>query len=261
MTAVSAFDIVADRFERYRKLPSQVPAAIRQALHVDGGIDATARLLEVGCGTGRIGAQFAAECDNYFGLDLSMPMLSEFQRKKFARTPALVHGDGSLLPFGDRALDAILMVHVLTARNWRSLLAQAHRVLQSGGVLAIGKTQGPPEGLDAIMRDRLDELLAGMGIAEPISDRSAMSGWLRANSSRHIQIIPARWIVDRTPRDFFLRKQSAARFGSLPTDVREAALRLLAEWTEHNIGPLDTPLSELHNFRLELYWFQGGSKA
>jgi ubiquinone/menaquinone biosynthesis C-methylase UbiE len=255
-----AFDDVADRFERYRKLPSHVPVAIRQALHEHGGIDPTARLLEVGCGTGRIGVQFAAERDNYFGLDLSMPMLREFRRKKFARTPALVHGDGRLLPFGDRVFDAILMVHLLTARNWRALLAEALRVLQSGGVLGIGKTQGPPEGLDATMRNRLDELIAGMGITEPIPNRSVMSEWLRANSSRHIQIIPACWIVDRTPREFFLRKQSAARFGSLPTDVREAALRLLAEWTEHNIGPLDTPVSEPHHFRLELYWFQGGSK-
>jgi hypothetical protein len=64
--------------------------------------------------------------------------------------------------------------------------------------------------------------------------------------------------VDRTPREFFLRKQSAPRFASLPAALREAALRSLAEWTERNIGPLDTPLREPHRFRLELYWFQGG---
>ena len=39
----------------------------------------------MGCGTGRIGAQFNAAGDNYFGLDLSIEMLREFQRKKFAR--------------------------------------------------------------------------------------------------------------------------------------------------------------------------------
>jgi SAM-dependent methyltransferase len=162
-------------------------------------------------------------------------------------------------PFGDRVFDAVLMVHVLTARNWRALLGEAHRVLWGGGVLAIGKTQGPPEGLDAKMRNRLEELIAGVGITEPIPDHAGMGEWLRARSSRHIEIAPARWTVDRTPREFFLRKQSAARFASLPADVREAALRSLAEWTEHNIGPLDTPLSEPHHFRLALYWLQGGS--
>src|SRR5271166_2499253 len=74
---MSSFDLVADRFERYRALPSHVPVAIRQALHAHGGIDAGGRLLEVGCGTGRIGAQFNAAGDNYCGLDLSMQMLRE----------------------------------------------------------------------------------------------------------------------------------------------------------------------------------------
>lgn len=252
---MNAFDPVAERFERYRALPSHIPIAIRQALHVHGGIDAGARLLEVGCGTGRIGAQFGAERDNYFGLDLSMAMLREFHQKKFARTPALVHADGCFLPFGDRVFDAVLMMHVLTARNWRGLLAEARRVLQSGGVLAIGKTQGLPEGLDARMNNRLAELIAGMGITEPVPDRGAMGEWLRARSSRHIEITPAHWTVDHIPREFFLRKQSAARFASLPADVRETALRSLAEWTEQSIGPLDNPLSEPHHFCMELYWF------
>jgi hypothetical protein len=63
------------------------------------------------------------------------------------------------------------------------------------------------------------------------------------------------WTVDHAPREFFLRKQSAARFGSLPADARETALRSLAEWTEQSIGPVDIPLSEAHHLRLGLYWF------
>ena len=163
--------------------------------------------------------------------------------------------DGCLLPFGDRIFTAVLMMHVLAAGNWRGLLAEAQRVLQSGGVLAIGKTEPPPEGIDATMRNRLAELIAGMGIAEPLPDRSAVREWLRARSSRHIEIRPVRWTLDRTPREFFLRKRTAARFGSLPAEVRETALRSLADWTERSIGPLDRPFSETHHFCLELHWF------
>jgi ubiquinone/menaquinone biosynthesis C-methylase UbiE len=260
MTVTSGFDLVADRFERYRALPNHVPAAIRQALHVHAGIDASARLLEIGCGTGRIGAQFCAESDNYFGIDLSMAMLREFHRKKFAQTPALVQADGGRLPFGARVFNAVFMMHMTGARNWRALLAEAQRVLQSEGVLAIGRTRGPPDGLDATMQRRLDELIAEMGAAVRSPDRGAIGKWLGATSSRHMEITPAHWTVDRVPREFFLRKQSAARFALLPADQREQALRLLAEWTEQNIGPLDVPLSELLHFRLELYWFQGGPK-
>ena len=39
-SVMSSFDLVANRFERYRALPSHVPVAIRQALHAHGGIDA-----------------------------------------------------------------------------------------------------------------------------------------------------------------------------------------------------------------------------
>ena len=55
-----------------------MPVAIREALHAHRGIDAGDRLLEVGCGTGRIGAHFNAAGDNYFGLDLSIEMLRQF---------------------------------------------------------------------------------------------------------------------------------------------------------------------------------------
>ncbi len=251
---MNPFDLVADRFERDRALPPHVPIAMREALELHGAINAGARLLEIGCGTGRIGAQFHALGDNYFGVDLSMPMLGEFRRKEFARSPNLVQADGRLLPFADGVFNAVMMVHVLTARHWRALLVEAQRVLRSGGILMIGRAEGPPDSIDARMRNRLDELIAALGISEPSRDRGAMTEWLRARSSRHLAIRTARWNVDRIPREFLLRKQSAARFALLPPDVRESALRSLAEWTKQSIGPLDSPVSQAYHFRLDLYW-------
>jgi ubiquinone/menaquinone biosynthesis C-methylase UbiE len=252
---MSSFDMLADRFELYRPLPRPALVAIRNALLGEGRIDPGARLLEVGCGTGRIGAEFNHASDNYFGIDLSMEMLREFSRKELARRPNLVHGDGNLLPFRNQVFTAVLLMHVLGAGNWRALLVESQRVLQKHGLLAIGKTETPADGIDARMRDRLAELVAGMGMAEPSRDRSKMNEWLRAASSRCLTIEAARWNVNRTPRDFFLRKRSAPRFESLPENVKETALQALEDWTEHTIGPLDAPLSETHSFCLELHWF------
>jgi SAM-dependent methyltransferase len=252
---MSSFDLVANRFERHRALPSEVPVAIRQAMKTHGGIDQSAPLLEVGCGTGRIGAQFDSAGDNYFGLDLSIEMLREFDRKKLARKPNLIQADGCLLPLRDRIFAGVLLMHVRAAGNWPAVLAEAQRVLRREGVLAMGKTQAPPDGIDATMRNRLGELITDMGIAEPLPDRDAAGEWLRTRSSRHLQVRPARWTVDRSPREFIGRKQTGARFASLPADVRETGLRSLANWAEQNIGPLDTSFSETHHFSLELYWF------
>jgi SAM-dependent methyltransferase len=252
---MNSFDLVAARFERYRSLPSYVPIAIREALHMRGGINARATLLEVGCGTGRIGAAFNAAGDNYVGIDSSIAMLHEFRKKKSAQRANLVRADGCRLPFGDRTFKAVLMVPVLAVPDWHVLLTETHRVLQSDGVLAIGRIERPTKGIDAVMRNRLGELMAGMGITELSPDRGVVGEWLRARSSRHIEIRPARWTLDHTPREFFLRKATAGRFASLPAAVREAALRSLADWTEQTIGPLDRAFRQTHDFSLELYWF------
>jgi ubiquinone/menaquinone biosynthesis C-methylase UbiE len=257
---MNSFDFVARHFERYRALPAQVAFAVRQALHEHGELNPKSPLLEVGCGTGRIGAEFCIVGDNYFGVDSSIEMLREFQRKDFQRAPILIHADGRHLPFSDRVFEAVLMVQLLTGHNWPLLLAEANRVLQSQGVLAIGKTEGPPDGIDAMMRDRLEKLISGMGLIEPFSDRGAMAEWLKANSSRQLKLRPMEWIEDRSPRDFIQRKQSAARFASFPSDVRKTALRSLAGWAERSIGPLDARFRETCYFSLELYWFQAGAR-
>ena len=252
---MNSFDLLADRFERYRPLPSPVLIAIRDTLHTEGELHPDARLLEVGCGTGSIGKQFNLAGDNYFGIDLSMEMLREFKRKKLAMRPNLVYGDGNLLPFRDQVFTAVLMMHVLGAGNWRALLGESQRVLQKRGFVAIGKTETPADGIDAKMRNRLAELVAGRGLAEPSRDRGKMNEWLCAKCFRHLKIEAAQWEVNRTPREFFLRKRSAPRFALLPDDMREPALQALAEWSAQNIGPLDNPLNETHRFCLELYWF------
>jgi hypothetical protein len=75
-----------------------------------------------------------------------------------------------------------------------------------------------------------------------------------------MEIIAAKWIVERIPREFILRKTSAPQFASLSAGVRETALRSLADWAQQSIGPLDTPVNEPHDFFLKLYWFEAGAK-
>lgn len=257
---MNAFDQIAGRFEQYRALPSHVPIAIRQALLEHAGIGPGSRMLEVGCGTGRIGSPFSVAGDNYVGIDLSLGMLREFQQKDLARRPNLVRADGCLLPFGDRIFEALLMVHLTAARNWQALLVEGLRVLETDGVLAIGRIECPPDGVDARMRNRLNGLIAGLGMTGRSPDRRAAGEWLATRRSRQAEIIAATWTVERAPREFILRKQSAAEFASLPASVRETALQSLADWAEQSIGPLDTPHDEPHHFSLKLYWFEAAAE-
>ncbi len=251
-----AFDAVAATFERERALPADVPAAIRRIVVEHGGADADRPILEVGCGTGRIGAAFSSAGDPFCGVDISGAMLREFQARAAARPPHLVQADARALPFGDGRFGAVLMMHVLTAGNWRALLEEARRVLDPRGALVIGKAEGPPDGVDAAMRQRLHAVLADLGVPEPPPKQDAIAAWLGDHPGRQLDIVAATWTELRRPRDFFARKQSAGRFRQLPEPARAAALETLADWAERAIGPLDAPRREQHRFRVRLHWFQ-----
>lgn len=252
---MSAFDAVAATFDRERGLPPDVPAAIRRAVVENGGVRPDAPILEVGCGTGRIGAAFCAAGDPYTGVDLSAEMLRAFRARSLPEAPALVHADAGALPFGDGVFAAVLLMHVLTAASWRTLLIEARRVLRRRGLLVIGKSEGPADGIDAVMRERLNDLLAEWEAPEPAAKRDAVAAWLGSSTTRRLDVVAASWETMRMPHDFFRRKRSAARFGLLPEEVREAALHRLAEWARQNIGPLDVPRHEVQQFRLQFYWF------
>jgi ubiquinone/menaquinone biosynthesis C-methylase UbiE len=252
---MNAFDMVAREFERHRALPAHVPAAIRKVLQEQASVAPTARMLEIGCGAGRIGAAFALSGDNYLGLDLSLAMLRQFERKACGRKSDLVCADASLMPFCDGTFALVLLVHLSAAERGHSLLMEALRVLDAGGVVAVGSIMAPQGGVDARMRTRLNELLAAAGVDRGAGKRHAADDWLADLCSERREVVAAQWTAARSPRDFILRKRSAAPFATVPADVRESVLASLAAWAEESIGPLSTPHTETHRFSLKLYWF------
>ena len=136
----SAFDTTAPTFERHRALPDGVREAIRAAI-LDAIDVPFPRLLDLGAGTGRIGAAFAAAGDDYVGVDLSFPMLCEFAQRGSAR---LVQADGARLPFADANFDAVMLIQVFGGmRRWREVLAEGRRVLRPAGALLVGRTVAP----------------------------------------------------------------------------------------------------------------------
>ena len=92
-----------------------------------------ARVLEAGCGTGRVSIPLIEGGLDLVGCDLSAPMLNRFQQKY---PPArLVRADASQLPFPDSTFDAVLTVHVLhLIPAWRDVMREFKRVLVPGGL-------------------------------------------------------------------------------------------------------------------------------
>jgi demethylmenaquinone methyltransferase / 2-methoxy-6-polyprenyl-1,4-benzoquinol methylase len=94
------------------------------------------RVLDLGCGTGKLGALLAAEC-RVVGLDTSAGML-RLARSSTASEMVLVQGSATHLPFGSGRFDAALSGFVL--RNLPDLPAafgELARVLRRGGRIAM----------------------------------------------------------------------------------------------------------------------------
>src|SRR5262245_37438079 len=131
-----------------------------------------------------------------------------------APAPRLAQADGLRLPFADATFDAVMLIQVVgAARSWRGLLAEARRVLRSGGALVEGRTAMPEGGLDAQMKRRLASLLEDMGVAAYHKKAERDIPHSLASAARSdTRVVAAAWTAQRTPRGFLERQPTGARF-------------------------------------------------
>jgi demethylmenaquinone methyltransferase/2-methoxy-6-polyprenyl-1,4-benzoquinol methylase len=250
----STFDLNAASFERHRALPSGVPAAIRKAIWESTGARPSARVLDLGAGSGRIGRAFVEAGDAYIGVDFSLPMLREFHARNTGA--CLLQADGGRLPFPDGSFELVLLMQVLSgAHNRRSLLSETARVATRGGSVIVGQMVTPPEGVDARMKRQLAVILEEMGVGAHGSKeaREQSLEWLRTLSARRMRSTAASWTAQRTAREFLDRHSSGARFSALPAAAQTEALKRLSVWADKTCGSLDQVFSETHSFELHVF--------
>ena len=258
----SAFDCVAPSFDKYRRLPSGVPEAVRLAVFDATKIASSRpRLLDIGCGTGRIGWPFVVAGDDYVGVDLSAGMLHEFVQRGATRDggrPRLVMADGRQLPFADAVFDLVLLIQVFGGLgDWRRLGTEARRVLRLSGSLILGRIAPPADGIDARMKRRLDSILETLGAElDKTNTRSDVERTFAAEATTASRVVGATWTCERTPRGFIERHRSGARFSALPAPITEGALRELASWAAATFGSLDATFTESNLCELQIFKFQ-----
>jgi predicted TPR repeat methyltransferase len=132
------FDDYADNFDHHiqevlgYKIPGQLVALM--ARHADQG---DWRLLDLGCGTGLVGAEAAPHTKMMVGVDLSPKMLEKaaqrqvYQRLECAEVLAAMQAEPEASFDVVVAADVFVYVGQLDA-----VVAQAHRVLRPGGLFA-----------------------------------------------------------------------------------------------------------------------------
>lgn len=147
------------------------------------------RVLDVGCGYGRIAIPLAARGYQVSGLDLSEPLLRSARTTAVARGVRLPLAAGSMtrLPFRDASFDAVICLwsaywEVLDRAGQVRTLAEMWRVLGDGGLALIEGPLPPAPGAE-LPTDRISRgLVEGLPNphyvhdAETLSSRCAAAG-------------------------------------------------------------------------------------
>lgn len=129
------------------------------------------RMVDVGCGTGRLLRTAAAGFPDaqLVGVDFSAGMLAQAQAKSGpGESGAFVRADSAALPFADSAFDVVTCT--ACSHHWReptAALAELHRVTAADGLLVLAHIQGvapwdPPDA--ATIRRRGVRIPAGLAV-------------------------------------------------------------------------------------------------
>ncbi|HEY3108109.1 MAG TPA: methyltransferase domain-containing protein [Chloroflexota bacterium] len=105
-------------------------AFIRRAL---GGATRAWRLLDVGCGSGRLTLPLREAGHDVVGVDLSRSALASFRRQ--STTAPAVMGDARCLPFADASFDGVIAIQSFDYIDHVRFLAECRRVLRGEGLL------------------------------------------------------------------------------------------------------------------------------
>jgi ubiquinone/menaquinone biosynthesis C-methylase UbiE len=134
-----AYDIVAGQYHsRFADELAHKPFDCAWLDRFAAGLAPDARVVEIGCGDGHIGAYLAARGVRIEGLDLS-PEMTVVARSAYPHIDFCV-GDALALPFEKASLDAIVAFYSivnLDARDCPVAFDEFSRVLRPGGVATL----------------------------------------------------------------------------------------------------------------------------
>ena len=251
-----AFDQAVSFYDKSRAMPKDVARAVTDSIIDLGRIAPTSRVLEIGIGTGRIAVPLLERTVDVMGVDLSLPMMAELQKKvkgSSARV-ALAQADANALAFPDASFDCVYAVHVYhLVANWQLAVREAWRVVKPGGCFLVTYHKRDPNFPNSKLRHRLGELAQERGID---SRRPGSQSYeeLRAELetlgvTRLVEI--ARW-TERTVSVFQILNEIEARLTSdtwtIPEEVLAQLMPSLREWARQEYGDLNYQVREDEEF-------------
>lgn len=244
----ASFDTQAGEFDQRAGLPEDCCASIAQAIVQIAGLTAADLLVEIGCGTGQIGAALIRLPLRYLGFDLSEPMLQVFRHRIGiqvpSQDPSLIQADADqewpVAAGSARALFSSRAIHLLDPEAViREVIRVAH---PEGAVVLIGRVQRDPDSPKAQLQAQMQQLMRSGGW-HPRQGRRVKETLLdRLGEQRAERIEPrgvARWWVEFAPihsLDHWRGKPGLGGVADLPEVEKQQILGELTDWARDRWG-------------------------
>lgn len=256
MAASLVFDQAVSYYDQTRTDPAWVMDAVAESIMREAQLTGASNVLEIGIGTGRIVLPLLKHGLRAFGIDLSLAMLGELQKKILGRPKrvAFCQADANALPFADAAFDAAYAVHVYhLVANWQSALRQALRVIKPRGTLLISYHKRRADSPNHRLRQELAKRVEPFGIdtRRPGAQNSEELTTVLEGLVDDLRIMHVATWAETTTLAEVLDQLEARIFSetwAIPPDVMAQVMPPLRAWARQELGDLSQVVKEESQF-------------
>ncbi len=208
-------------------------------LWLAAGLQSSARVLDIGAGTGRVSVAIAVHAREVVALEPAPGMVTELRDKVGRTNVSIVVGEGGRLPFSTGRFGAVAIARLLyLTPDWQEILSEAHRVLATGGWLLHEWGNGVSDEPWVQIREEARRLFEQGGVEAPFhpgvrSEGEVHQSLLTVGFSHEVDVAmgPGPGITLRE----FLRRLVDGELSyvwAVPDSVRRECLPLLVRWSE-----------------------------
>lgn len=257
------FERVAPVYDSTRRMSQEIGVEITREICEEAGNREGMLIADLGAGTGRFSIPLAIRGCRVVGVDLSLGMIrimiSKIRSDWRTRLQNVV-ADVRNLPFRPNVLDAALCFQVLhLIREWHSVIADVHRTLFEGGLLAIGESFRT--GISSEVNDKYREIKAKHGYEHRrvgAQDIDEVISYLRSNRclvpeepEKHTWV--GRMTINSTIQGLADKVYSGT--WNVPDDVHLGIIQELREWANKRYNNLEMSREVSSEFKLAFVRF------
>lgn len=252
------FETQAARFDDRASMGPEVSTLAADAILARMQLAPEDVLVEIGAGTGEIGAHLARAVPGYVGLDASEAMLAIYRRRLAPHEADLRLADANRpWPFPDASVRGVFLARVLHLLDRTHVLDELARLADPRGLtLLLGRRVRERSAPAARLRRELHHRLEALGHTPRRAERDGtrlVDTLLERGAERIPPEVVARRVLRTSYRielDAWRTKNGLAGL-TLPRDDRETLLDALEAWARREVGDLDTEVEAGETYVLE----------